>query len=77
MAAAQKYYDEAVALITKAGRWQMAGKLYKGLAEAADEEERKYDDALIFYQKAEEMFALDEFSKGLTSQVNDYFFFFP
>jgi len=62
-----EWYEKAIELFSNAGRYQQAAKQLKLVAEMLEQED-KLDRAAEYYQKAADMFEMDEHSKSSISQ---------
>lgn len=64
-----EWFEKAIEMFSNAGRYQQAAKQLKIVAEMMEQED-KLDKAAEYYQKAAEMFEMDEHSKSSISQCN-------
>jgi alpha-soluble NSF attachment protein len=62
-----EWFQKGIEMYSNAGRYQQAAKQLKNVAEMLEQEE-KVDQAVEYYQKAADMFEMDEHSKSSISQ---------
>lgn len=63
-------YEKAVSIYSSSGRFQQAGKLLTSIAELFEAERLSHTEAKEYYERAVEMFELDEHGKSNLSKCN-------
>mmetsp|Transcript_36456 Transcript_36456/g.77537 ORF Transcript_36456/g.77537 Transcript_36456/m.77537 type:complete len:296 (-) Transcript_36456:22-909(-) len=63
-------YDQAVNVLSTAGRFPQAGKLLISMAELVEKEQHSEDRCIDFWRRAAEMFDLDDHGKSNSTKCN-------